>query len=133
MDYRFRDIEHCMKDITSNHKMINPHGKLCFLQEPGLDLIRYNRIVDPIPASCLITQASLEKNLRILQDSAKRLNDDMMMPTPWSLEISHAKRHDKWVPIYERMPDGLHPSRKMLRDLAGVLNHYAQTVIYRHL
>lgn len=121
-----------MKSIAINHGLINKHGKLCFLQEAGLDIMRYNHVSDPIPASYLITQASLEHNLRILQDYTKDLNDEMKIPTPWSLEITHAIRHNKLVPIYERMIDALDPSRRQIKELAAVLNHYAETVIYRH-
>lgn len=103
MDHRFIDIESCMNDIASNFRMINPSGKLFFLQESGIDVIRYNRIPEPIPASYLIMQASLENNLRVLQKFTKKLNDRLMIPTPWSLEVTNAFRNNKWIPIYVQL------------------------------
>lgn len=137
MDLRFAEIEHCMKHcmkgIANNFNLINPSGKLCFLQEAGIDIIRYNRIVDPIPSKYLVMQASLENNLRIFQKFTNNLNDSMKMPTPWSLEITNAYRHNKWIPIFDRLADGLHPSQSQIRDLSFVLNHHARMAIYRHI
>lgn len=133
MDFRFCDIERVMLDIENNFRLIGGNCKLCFIQEVGLDLIRYNHITHPVPAPILIMQASLEDNLRRLQTFTKKLNDRLGVPTLWSLIITHAKKHGLWVPIYERTFDGLHFSRRQIVDFAKTLNNYVYKAIYRHL
>lgn len=122
-----------MLDIENNFRLIGGNCKLCFIQEVGIDLIRYNRIRHPVPAAALIMQASLEDNLRQLQTFTKKLNDKMGVPTLWSLIITHAKKQGIWIPIYERTFDGLHFSGKQIIELANAVSNYVYKVIYRHL
>lgn len=133
MDLRFMAIEKTMLDIVHNFRLIGGKSKLCFLQESGLDLVRYNRFHHPVPAPILIAQASLEHNLRRLQLFTKSLNDQLEVPTVWSLIITHAFKHGEWIPAYDRTIDGLHLSYKQISDLAKALNNYVCKAIYRHL
>lgn len=133
MDKRFCDIEKTMLDIENNFRLIGGKCKLSFIQEVGIDTIRYNRIRHPVPASALITQASLENNLRRLQLFTKSLNDKMNVPTLWSLIITHAKKEGVWIPVFDRTYDGLHFSRKQTIDLAKAISNYVYKVIYRHI
>lgn len=133
MDLRFISIEKNMLDIVHNFRLIGGSCKLCFLQEAGIDLIRYNRYNHPVPASILITQASLEKNLRRLQTFTKALNDQLGVPTVWSLIITHAQKKGSWIPAYDRMFDGLHLSQKQIVEMAKALNNYVCKAIYRYI
>lgn len=133
MDLRFTAIEKTMNDIVHNFRLIGGNCKLCFLQESGIDLVRYNRFRHPVPASILIMQASLENNLRKLQLFTKRLNNQLGVPTVWSLIITHAFKKGEWIPVYERTFDGLHLSYDQILDLAKALNNYVRKAIYRHI
>lgn len=133
MDVRFRKIEEIMCGIEKNFRLIGGSCKLCFIQEAGIDLIRYNQIRHPVPASTLIMQASLENNLRRLQRFTKSLNDKLGVPTLWSLIITHAMKNGAWTAVYERTFDGLHLSGNQIAELAKALANYVYKAIYRHL
>lgn len=133
MDIRFAEIERTMTSMANNFKLIGGKRRLCFLQEPGMDLIKYNRISHPVHWSYLVTQASLENNLLILQKFTKKLNDYLNAPTIWSMGVTHAFKNGEWVPVFERMRDGLHPSEKQITVYAKLIANYARKVYYNHL
>lgn len=133
MDLRFQEIERIMCGIENNFRLIGGSCKLCFIQEAGIDIIRYNRIRHPVPASMLIMQASLEDNLRRLQMFTKSLNDRLGVPTLWSLIITHAMKNGLWTAVYDRTFDGLHFSGKQIAELAGAIANYVYKAIYRHI
>lgn len=133
MDIRFKQIEEIMKNMSANFLLIGVKRKLCFLQEPGMDLVVYNQIRHPVHWSYLITQASLEKNLAILQRFTKKLNESLNTPTIWSMSVTHAFKNGVWMPIYDRLRDGLHPSQNQIVVYAKLIASYARKVYYNHL
>lgn len=130
MDIRFSQIELTMQTMASNFRLIGGERKLCFLQEPG---ILYNQIRHPVHWTYLITQASLEKNLRILQRFTRELNDSLHTPTIWSMCVTYAFKNGVWMPIYERLRDSLHPSPSQIVVYAKLVTSYARKVYYNHL
>lgn len=133
MDLCFKAIEDTMRDIVRNFELLSQGNKLCFLQEPGLDLVRYNRIAHPVPASILIMQASLEDNLRRLQKITIKLNGRLNIPTPWTLEITHCLRHDEWLPVFDRFSHGLHPTTHQAELYAKKIAKFSKRVIFPHI
>lgn len=133
MDLRFRALEDTMTNIVANFLLLSQGNKLCFLQDPGLDLIKYNRIVHPVPPSMLVMQASLEDNLRILQKKTINLNNRLGVPTPWTLEISHSLRHDIWLPVFDRFSDGLHPTTHQAELYAKKIANFSKRVIFPYI
>lgn len=133
LDVKFRDVESIMKGIVHNTRLLTNRVKICFIQETGIDLVRYNRFPHPVPATILIAQISMDHNIRKLQNFTKKLNDDNSVPTLWSLEITHSFKHNIWQPVYDRTFDGLHLSHKQVVDLAKSINNYVTKTIYRHL
>lgn len=129
LDGRFEELYGYMRDIIHNFKLIphNPKCKLAFLPEPGLDLIKYNKIPHPVPWRLLVTQSEIEDRLDLLQLYTRALNSLTGSITPWSMDISHAHRNGKLVPVYERMPDGLHFSGNQVKKLADVIANFART------
>lgn len=125
---RFEELQGYMRDIVHNFKLIthNSNCKLAFLPEPGLDLIAYNKIPHPVPWRLLVTQAELEDHLDLLQLYTRALNSLTGSRTPWSMDISHAHRNGKMVPVYDRMTDGLHFSGNQMKKLADVVANFAR-------
>lgn len=125
----FGDITYKLEGMASNIRMVNQHATLCFLPECGLDLIRYNQVEHPVPWYLLILQETLEKNLRILQDKTKVINSSIGSLTPWSLEVTHAKRAGRLTPVFDRTYDGLHFSPLQVRRMAYLIGKFAENVV----
>lgn len=125
----FDDITYKLEGMARNFRMVNHHSTLCFLPECGLDLIRYNQVEHPVPWYLLLFQESLEKNLRILQDKTKVINSSIGSLTPWSLEVTHAKRAGRLSPVFDRTYDGLHFSPTQVRRLAYLIGKFAENVV----
>lgn len=132
LDSRFLQIENTMKSMANNFKLLGQGNKLCFLQEPGLDLVRWNRIQHPVPWQVLIRQASLEHNLDILQRFTLNLNSWLGVPTPWTLEVTHCLRNNKWIPVYDRLFDGIHPSQQQVNKYSRAIVRYARSALHTH-
>lgn len=129
MEQRFLDINRSMRDMAQNFKMMAPDCKLAFLPDPGLDLIRVNRILHPVPWRALVIQAELEDKIELLHLYTRALNSYLGSLTPWTLEITHSHRHHDMVPVYDRTYDGIHFSREQVVKLAGEIVRYAQNEI----
>lgn len=129
LDACFDELYGYMRDIVHNFKLIpyNPNCKLAFLPEPGLDLIKYNKIPHPVPWRLLVTQSELENRLELLQLYTRALNSLTGSITPWTLDISHAHRNGKLIPVFERMSDGLHFSGTQVKKLAEIIANFART------
>lgn len=130
-DFRSRvtEIAELMRSIANNHILLNISVKLCFLPEAGCDLLRYNQVQDPIPRELIKIQEDFEQGLRYLQNTARDLNRLLGMPTPWSLDCTHARRYGRLVPVYWRTSDGLHYSDEQTREMADILCKYIVHVI----
>lgn len=122
MDERFEEVENTMAAISSNFSLLNQGNKLCFLPESGCDLIRMNGIYHPVPC--------FEHNLEILQLKAEKINLQFGVPAPWTLEISHDLRHDRWVPLYDRFFDGIHPTDKQAAEYSIAIARYVQSALH---
>lgn len=129
MDERFQEVENTMAAIGSNFSLLNQGNKLCFLPEPGCDLIRMNGIHHPVPWKALVVQSSFEHNLEILQLKSEKINQQLGVPTPWTLEISHNLRHDSWVPVYDRFLDGIHPTDKQATEYSIAIARYVRSAL----
>lgn len=77
LDKTFTDISTTMKDIARNYRMLAPFCKFVFLPDPGVDLIRFNRIPHPVPWRELIVQEELEEHLELLHLYTRALNSYM--------------------------------------------------------
>lgn len=115
-----------MNGIVNNFELLNLPCKLCFVPEPGADLVRYNRVSHPVPWDVLIIQEELEDRLESLLFTTRRLNDKLHMPTPWTMNITHARRNGQLLPIYDRLRDGLHPALWQIKKLATVLIEFTR-------
>lgn len=109
MESRFTEISRIMKDMARNFKLMEVQCKLAFLPDPGLDLIRVNKIHHPVPWRALVVQAELEDNLEMLHLYTRALNSYLGSLTPWTLEITHSHRRGNMIPVYDRTYDGIHP------------------------
>lgn len=125
IDQRFRDISRNLKDMAHNFKLMSPPCKLAFLPDPGLDLIKANKIPHPVPWRALVVQAELEDNLEMLHLYTRALNSYLGSLTPWTLEITHSHRHGNMIPVYDRTQDGIHFSREQVEKLASEIARYA--------
>lgn len=105
---RVNEVADLMHSIANNHILMNVSVKLCLMPEAGCDLLRYNRIIDPIPRELIKIQEDFERGVRFLQETARDLNRYLGMPTPWTLDCTHARRYGRLVPVYDRTADGLH-------------------------
>lgn len=128
MDSRFAEIYTTMRDIVSNFKIIskNTQCKMAFLPEPGLDLVKYNQVPHPVPWRILVIQAELESRMELLQLYTRVLNSHLGSLTPWTMDITHAHRNGRLVPVYDRMNDGVHFSGNQIRKLAEVLANFSR-------
>lgn len=93
-------VTNIMKDIVSNFRLLHLPCRLCFISEPGADLIRYNRLHHPIDWSYLIIQEELENYMVSLHAFTRRLNSSLQMPTPWTLDASHTRRNGRLIQQY---------------------------------
>lgn len=121
LEDHFSYIKDIMNGMISNFKLLDLPGKLCFVPEPGADLIRYNHVRHPVPWDKLIIQQELEERLEDLLISTRRMNDRLSVPTPWTMNITHSRRNGGLIPIYDRFRDGLHPSLVQVKKLAIVI------------
>lgn len=128
----FESLTEKMEGMAYNFRLVNHHSILCFLPEPGLDLLRYNQVMHPIPWYLMILQESLEKNLRILQAKSKVINASIGSLTPWTLEVTHAKRAGRLIPVFDRLHDGLHFSPLQVTRLARLLVKFAENTLLGH-
>lgn len=131
IDGRFDHIYQILRDIASNFKLLNLPCKLTILPEPGLDLIRYNRIPHPVPWYPLVIQAEMEERLELLQAYTRLINSHIGSLTPWSLDVTHSYRNGKLRPIYDRLNDGLHFSRAQVIKLASIIVTFTQHELLR--
>lgn len=123
---RFLEIKTMMGDMLRNYLLLEPTPKLCFIPDPGVDLIRYNSLMHPVDSSALQTQSKLEECFRDLQEYTRKLNRLLGVKTPWTLNISHAHRSSNMVPVYDRMSDGIHFSRYQAAKLAATLRDFVR-------
>lgn len=123
---RFDYVRDIMNGIVNNFLLLNLQCKLCFVPEPGADLIRYNQVVHPVPWNVLIIQEELEDKLEWLLFTTRRLNEKLNMPTPWTMNITHARRNGNLLPIYDRLRDGLHPALWQIKKLAVVIIEFTR-------
>lgn len=128
-EHTFADISSTMKDIARNYRLMAPPCKFVFLPDPGVDLIRLNRIPHPVPWRELIVQEELEEHLETLHLYTRALNSYMGSLTPWSLDVTHAHRHGNLRPVYDRLQDGLHFSGEQVSKLASEINRYARETL----
>lgn len=118
MDY----VINIMEGIASNFKLLQLPCKLCFIPEPGADLIRYNRLCHPVDWNYLIIQ---EENFMVsLHSFTRRLNKSLQMPTPWTLDASHTHRNGRLIQVYSRFRDGLHPALPQLKKWAEIIVNF---------
>lgn len=128
----FEKLTGKMEAMARNFRLINQHAILCFLPEPGLDMVRYNQVLHPVPWYILLLQETLENNLRILQAKTQVINASIGSKTPWSLEVTHTKRGDRFVPVYDRTFDGLHFSPYQVWKLAGYIFKFVNDTLRQH-
>lgn len=131
METVFSEINTSMKDIAKNYRILNPSCKFVFLPDPGLDLIRVNRIPHPVPWRELVVQEELENHLELLHLYTRALNSYMGSLTPWTLDVSHSHRNGNLRPVYDRMYDGLHFSRDQIMRLASEISRYSKEVLLK--
>lgn len=117
MDY----VTNIMESIVSNFRLLDLPCRLCFLPEPGADLIRYNRLFHPVDWNYLIIQEQLENYLVSLHAFTRRLNKSLQMPTPWTLDASHTRRNGRLIQVYSRFRDGLHPALPQVKKWAEII------------
>lgn len=125
MDY----IIDIMKGIVNNFELLQLPCKMCFMPEPGADLIRYNRLQHPVDWRYLVIQNRLEDYLVSLRAFTRRLNADMKMPTPWTLDATHTRRNGRLVQVYSRFRDGLHPSLEQVKKWAEIIISFVQDLL----
>lgn len=113
-----------MEEMANNAQLIGNNTKVCFLQENGMDINKYNGISDPIPWRNLNIQHNLERGFSRIQTKARQLNASMGLSTPRSLDITHSRRNGRLRPVYNRLYDGLHFQRAVARQLARILDDY---------
>lgn len=124
---RFAEIKSIMVDMSNNFKLIAGYGnKLVFLPDPGIDMIRYNRLLHPVPWRALVFQEELEKYVKDLHEFTRELNAENGSLTPWSLDVTHSFRNGTLIPIYDRMRDGLHFSTLQTHNLAKKIMVYVE-------
>lgn len=121
MDY----VVSIMEGIVSNFRLLDLPCRLCFLPEPGADLIRYNRLFHPIDWKYLIIQEELESFMVSLHAFTRRLNRSLQMPTPWTLDASHTRRNGRLIQVYSRFRDGLHPALPQVKKWAEIIVEFA--------
>lgn len=129
----FEDLTDKMETMARNFRLITQRATLCFLPEPGLDMVRYNQVPHPVPWYILLLQEMMEKNLRILQSKTYVINASMGSKTPWSLEVTHAKRGGRFVPVYDRTYDGLHFSPYQVWKLACYIVKFVEDNSLQHV
>lgn len=120
-DLRFNWVESTMWTIKHNFTLLDTDASLVFMPEPGADLLIYNRHFHPARYLKLITQESFQSNIEKLQMATSRINDSLGSATPRWLEVTHDRRGNRWVPVYSRLYDGLHPT-------AAIVDKYAETI-----
>lgn len=121
---RFDEIKMLMSDMVNNYRLLNTDTKLCFVPESGIDLARVNSLCEPIPNEVQQIQTNLEIELDELRNFTKSLNDGMGVLTPWTLKVTHHRRTSKWIPVYSRLSDGLHPTVYQARRIAEILHKF---------
>lgn len=118
---RVNHICSIMEDIVERFKSLGTNKSLSFIPEAGLNLIKYNVIPEPVGRCYLEAQENLEKSLPDLQIKARYLNSIMNTPTAWTLDATHIKRGRHMIPVYSRLPDGLHPDEKIAKKIASAI------------
>lgn len=123
-DLRFNLVESTMWDIQNNFTLLDKDAKLVFMPEPGADLLIYNRHFHPARADRLIAQESFLNNIEKLQKATRQINLTLGSPTPRWLEATHDRRGLKWIPVYSRLYDGLHPTATVVDRYASIISEY---------
>lgn len=128
LDNRFEQIYTTMRDIATNFKLLNQSNacRMAFLPEPGVDLVKYNRVPHPVPWRILVIQSELEIRLELLQLYTRALNSHLGSLTPWTMDVTHAHRNGRLIPVYDRMNDGVHFSGAQIRKLTEILANFAR-------
>lgn len=129
---RFESIKSIMHSITNNYRLMNCNTKLCFIPEAGVGLARINHIASPIPEDIRSIQLNLENELVDLRNFTKRMNDSLDIITPWTIKVTHLRRENKWVPVYSRSHDGLHPSFAQAFKMAKIIKNFVRNVFEVH-
>lgn len=134
---RFGEIKALMSEMANNHRLLNTGTKLCFIPEAGIDLAKYNYPYEQRQNGVLTLQYELENELEDLRNFTKSLNDSLNVLTPWTLKVTHHRRASKWIPVYSRMSDGLHPTLYQAYQMAKILHKYVINMFnlqdyYRH-
>lgn len=110
--------------------MLKTDAKLVILPEPGMDLIKVNRIPHPVPWRLLVIQSELEDRLELLRLYTKAINLHLGVVTPWSLDITQTYRNHEVHPVYDRLHDGLHFSGTQVVKLAKILAENVEDDMY---
>lgn len=132
MSERFYEINGIIRDIAKNFKLMPVSCKLVLLPDPGLDMIRYNKIAHPVPWRLLVEQSELEERLHLLHLCIKAIlyikaiNSFLGTITPWSLDVSFSHRNGHMIPVYDRTYDRLHFSKDQVQKLASVVAVFAR-------
>lgn len=129
---RMEYVTNIMEDIVSNFRLLQLPCRLCFIPEPGADLIRYNRLHHPIGWNYLIIQEELENYMVSLHAFTRRLNKSLQMPTPWTLDASHTRRNGRLIQVYSRFRDGLHPALPQVKKLAEIIVQFVLDLLANH-
>lgn len=113
-----------LEEMANNALLIGNGTKVCFLQENGMDVNKYNHFNDPIPWQNLNVQHNLERGVGRIQVKVRQLNAMMGLATPRTLDLTHSRRNGRLKPVYGRLYDGLHFQRPIVRQLARILDEY---------
>lgn len=129
LDGRFARIHQLIRDIARNFKLLKTNAKLILLLEPGLDLIKLNRVPHPVPWRTLVVQSELEERLDLLRLYTRVINSYLGVITPWTLDLTHSYRNHEVHPVYDRLRDGIHFTGAQVVGLAKILAEYVENDI----
>lgn len=129
IESRVNSVCAMMDEIAADFMSLESYTSLSFIMEAGMDLLVYNSIQSPIPRRLLDIQEKLEVALLSLQEKVKMLNRFIGSETAWSLDATHSRRGGQMVPVYSRLPDGLHPNDAVARRLARAIASAAEKMI----
>lgn len=87
---RVNELSSTLSYMFGNYSLMFTNTKFCMLPEPGLDLVRYNGIMNPVDYEIFLIQYELERKLHFLHELTRSLNASVNMSTPWTLDITHA-------------------------------------------
>lgn len=125
LEARIVGIGDKMDRIAMKSKQVGSKILVSFIMEAGLDLIAYNRIPSPVSRVWIERQEKLEYYLLSLQDKAKMMNQFLGSKTAWTLDATHVRRGTSMLPVYSRLPDGLHPNEAVAKKQARAIKKAA--------